>query len=67
MPGNFVHTERIALVDSHGKLRGYFDGLNQDTAELLWLRKLTVCENEFYETPEFFLCFFVGRHCRLPA
>jgi protein SCO1/2 len=33
MPGNFVHTERIALVDSHGRLRGYFDGLNPDTAE----------------------------------
>jgi protein SCO1/2 len=31
MPGNFVHTERIALVDSHGKLRGYFDGLNENT------------------------------------
>jgi protein SCO1/2 len=33
MPGNFVHTERIALVDSRGKLHGFFDGLNQDTAE----------------------------------
>jgi protein SCO1/2 len=32
MPGNFVHTERIALVDSRGKLRGFFDGLNDDTA-----------------------------------
>jgi protein SCO1/2 len=32
MPGNFVHTERIALVDSHGKLRGFFDGLNENTA-----------------------------------
>jgi protein SCO1/2 len=32
MPGNFSHTERIALVDSHGHLRGYFDGLNQNTA-----------------------------------
>jgi protein SCO1/2 len=32
MPGNFSHTERIALVDSHGKLCGYFDGMNQDTA-----------------------------------
>ncbi len=31
MPGNFAHTERIALVDSHGDLRGYFDGLNQNT------------------------------------
>jgi protein SCO1 len=31
MPGNFAHTERIALVDSHGHLRGYFDGLNQNT------------------------------------
>ena len=32
MPGNFTHTERIALVDSHGKLDGYFDGLNENTA-----------------------------------
>jgi protein SCO1/2 len=32
MPGNFSHTERIALVDSHGDLHGYFDGLNDNTA-----------------------------------
>jgi cytochrome oxidase Cu insertion factor (SCO1/SenC/PrrC family) len=32
MPGNFSHTERIAIVDSHGHLQGYFDGLNQNTA-----------------------------------
>lgn len=32
MPGNFAHTERIAIVDSRGALRGYFDGLNQETA-----------------------------------
>ncbi|MGH7940809.1 MAG: SCO family protein [Limisphaerales bacterium] len=32
MPGNFAHTERIAIVDARGKLRGFFDGLNQDTA-----------------------------------
>jgi protein SCO1 len=32
MPGDFAHTERIAIVDSRGKLRGYFDGLNQETA-----------------------------------
>lgn len=32
MPGNFVHTERVALVDSHGKLHGFFDGLNEKTA-----------------------------------
>lgn len=32
MPGNFAHTERIALMDSQGNLRGYFDGLNQNTA-----------------------------------
>jgi protein SCO1/2 len=31
MPGNFAHTERIAVVDAHGHLRGYFDGLNQNT------------------------------------
>jgi len=27
MPGNFSHTERIAVVDAHGRLHGYFDGL----------------------------------------
>lgn len=32
MPGNFSHTERIALMDSRGRLLGYFDGLNQNTA-----------------------------------
>ncbi len=32
MPGDFSHTERIALVDAHGKVRGYFDGLNPDAA-----------------------------------
>jgi protein SCO1 len=32
MPGNFSHTERIAVVDSRGRLQGYFDGLNQNTA-----------------------------------
>lgn len=32
MPGNFSHTERIAIVDSGGHLRGYFDGLNENTA-----------------------------------
>ncbi len=31
MPGNFAHTERIAVVDARGHLRGYFDGLNQKT------------------------------------
>ena len=32
MPGNFSHTERIAIVDAHGNLQGYFDGLNQNAA-----------------------------------
>lgn len=32
MPGNFSHTDRIALVDARGNLRGYFDGLNPNTA-----------------------------------
>lgn len=32
MPGDFAHTERIAIVDAHGELRGFFDGLNQETA-----------------------------------
>jgi len=33
MPGNFVHTERIALVDPSGRVRTYFDGLQEDVAE----------------------------------
>ncbi|HEX3628220.1 MAG TPA: SCO family protein [Verrucomicrobiae bacterium] len=32
MPGDFAHTERIAIVDARGKLQGFFDGLNQNTA-----------------------------------
>jgi protein SCO1/2 len=31
MPGDYAHTERIAVVDPRGQLRGYFDGLNQNT------------------------------------
>jgi protein SCO1/2 len=32
MPGNFSHTERIALVDPHGNVSAYFDGLRDDVA-----------------------------------
>jgi len=31
MPGNFIGTERIAVVDAHGRTRIYFDGLRNDT------------------------------------
>jgi len=31
MPGNFSGTERIAVVDRHGRTRIYFDGLHSDT------------------------------------
>jgi protein SCO1 len=31
MPGNFAGTERIAVVDKHGNLRAFFDGLRADT------------------------------------
>lgn len=33
MPGNFVHTERIALVDPQGRVKSYFDGLQVDVAQ----------------------------------
>jgi protein SCO1/2 len=33
MPGNFLHTERVALVDPQGHVRCYFDGLQDDVAE----------------------------------
>ena len=32
MPGNFIGTERIAVVDRHGKTRIYFDGLRPETS-----------------------------------
>jgi protein SCO1 len=32
MPGNFAHTERIAVVDPDGRVRAYFDGLRTDAA-----------------------------------
>jgi len=32
MPGNFSHTDRLALVDSQGRVRFYFDGLSDDVA-----------------------------------
>ena len=32
MPGNFTGTERIAVVDQHGRVRVYLDGLRPDTA-----------------------------------
>jgi len=31
MPGNFTGTERIAVVDRHGRTRIYFDGLRPET------------------------------------
>lgn len=31
MPGNFVGTERIAVVDQRGNLRAFFDGLRVET------------------------------------
>jgi protein SCO1/2 len=35
MPGNFAHTQRIALVDTKGHLVEYFDGLNQEAGDAL--------------------------------
>ena len=32
MPGNFAGTERIAVVDKHGKVHVYFDGLRLETS-----------------------------------
>jgi protein SCO1/2 len=32
MPGNFDGTERIAVVDKHGNVRCFFDGLRTETS-----------------------------------
>lgn len=44
MPGNFTGTERIAIVDRHGNVRAYYDGLRLETpkavvAEITRLRQ----------------------------
>jgi protein SCO1/2 len=44
MPGNFSHTDRIAVVDAHGQVQLYFDGLRRETTaqivkEIAHLRK----------------------------
>lgn len=44
MPGNFSGTERIAVVDQHGNIRTFFDGLRLETpaavvAEIQKIRK----------------------------
>ena len=33
MPGNFSHTEHIAVVDARGNVQAYFDGLRRETAD----------------------------------
>lgn len=33
MPGGFTHTERIAVVDNHGRLRAFFDGMKPATSQ----------------------------------
>jgi len=35
MPGNFANTERIALVDPQGRVREYFDGLDNGTPQAM--------------------------------
>lgn len=45
MPGNFAHTERIAVMDSAGHLHGYFDGLNQNTATAV-VNEITKLQNQ---------------------
>jgi len=45
MPGNFSHTDRIAIVDAHGHLRGYFDGLNANTATAV-VNEITQLRNQ---------------------
>ncbi len=35
MPGEFGHTDRIALVDPRGKVRAYFDGMSAGTPAVL--------------------------------
>ncbi len=32
MPGNFSHTERIAVMDSHGHLQGNYDAMKQNAS-----------------------------------
>jgi len=33
MPGGFTHTERIAVVDTHGRVQAFFDGMKPETSQ----------------------------------
>ena len=48
MPGNFSHTERIAVVDSHGRVQAYFDGLNDEVATAV-VAEINRLRNRFRE------------------
>jgi len=65
MPGNFSHTDRIALVDAAGNVRGYFDGMNQNTAAAVFEEIRRLRKRLDYEAPQFFNFGFAARHCRL--
>jgi protein SCO1 len=45
MPGNFAGTERIAVVDKHGNVRAYFDGLRTETPRAI-VAKMDELRNE---------------------
>jgi len=34
-PGDFIHSERLALVDQNGQIRGYYDGTDSDAVNEL--------------------------------
>ena len=45
MPGNFSHTERIAIVDSQGRTRMYFDGMRHETTAAV-LKEISLLREE---------------------
>jgi protein SCO1/2 len=45
MPGNFAGTERIAVVDKHGNVRAFFDGLRTETPRAV-VAKMDELRNE---------------------
>ena len=47
MPGGFLGTTRVALVDRHGQVRGFFDGLDRNTPDAL-LRAIEQLRKEIH-------------------
>lgn len=46
LPRNFIHSEKFAIVDRHGFVRAYFDGMDSETPEKV-METIQILKEEF--------------------